>query len=258
MPAFATYFVTLSIAIWIATTALYFLGGFAIIAYARRHPERKIQPDKNDGRSRAKIEIKESIISIAFTSVCMSLAICLPMFGYTLWSPWDSWFGVLAGAAILIIGYDAWFYWAHRLLHTRRFIRYHRSHHISRAPTVWSTDAQTIVETLMIQSWMVLAVLIFPIPPLSVVLHRLYDHINGQLGHCGYEFFASPTTRRPWPMVCTTYHDQHHELYRWNYGNYTSLWDRLGGTLHPDYDRLVAMREGGGPIAAHPPSGPSR
>jgi sterol desaturase/sphingolipid hydroxylase (fatty acid hydroxylase superfamily) len=55
-------------------------------------------------------------------------------------------------------------------------------------------------------------------------------------------------------MVCTTYHDQHHELYNWNYGNFTSIWDRLGGTLHPDYDRVVAKREGGDRPAAKTPA----
>ncbi|MFV0474544.1 MAG: sterol desaturase family protein [Pikeienuella sp.] len=253
MLAFITYFATLTVVIWIATTALYFLGGFAILAYARRHPERKIQ-QRADGEARAKAEILESIRSIAFTAACMALALALIRFGYTLWTPWEGWIGALGGAAILVLGYDAWFYWAHRLLHTKRFIRYHRWHHRSRAPTVWSTDSQSVVETVMIQSWMVLAALIFPISPIALVLHRLYDHINGQLGHCGYEFFASPTTRRPWPMVCTTYHDQHHELYNWNYGNFTSLWDRWGGTLHPDYDKLVAMREGKGEASGKTPA----
>lgn len=253
MLAFATHFTVLTIAIWLVTVALYFLGGWAILAYARRHPERKIQ-SRTDGEERAQAEIMESLRSIAVTSSCMSLAICLSVFGYTLWSPMQGLIGVLAGAAILIFGYDLWFYWAHRLLHTRRLIRFHRWHHQSRAPTVWSTDSQGVVETAMIQGWMVLAAVILPVPPLAFVLHRLYDHINGQLGHCGYEFFASRTTRAPSPMVCTTYHDQHHELYNWNYGNFTSIWDRLGGTLHPDYDRAVAGREGGDRPAAKSPA----
>lgn len=91
---------------------------------------------------------------------------------------------------------------------------------------------------------MVWAALLLPIPAFAFVLHRLYDHFNGQFGHCGYEFFADRSTRFPSPMVCITYHDQHHELYNWNYGNYTSIWDRLHGTLHPDYDKLVEQRSG--------------
>lgn len=246
--AFAGHFAVLTALIWVATTALYFAGGFAIRAWARRHPGRKIQA-RADGEARARDEMFESLRSIAITSACMALAICLSLFGWTLWPPMEGWIGVAAGAAILILGYDLYYYWAHRLLHTKRFVRFHRWHHQSRAPTVWSTDSQSPVETLMIQSWMIWAVLLLPIPPLAIVIHRLYDHINGQLGHCGYEFFADRSTRAPSPLVCTTYHDQHHELYSWNYGNFTSVWDRLHGTLHPDYDRLVKAREAGPPPA---------
>ncbi len=235
-------------AAWLATTALYFGLGFAIRAWARRHPDRKIQAG-SDGEARAGAEIRESLRSIAVTSLCLALAIAMTRHGLTLWSPMKGWAGVLFGAALLIVGYDLYYYLAHRLLHTKRFVKFHRWHHQSRAPTVWSTDSQSPVETLMIQSWMVWAALLLPIPPLAFVLHRLYDHVNGQFGHCGYEFFADRSTRAPSPLVCTTYHDQHHELYSWNYGNFTSLWDRLFGTLHPDYDRLVKLRSEAPPPA---------
>ncbi|MEM7525445.1 MAG: sterol desaturase family protein [Pseudomonadota bacterium] len=235
---FVAHLAVLWALIWVASAALYFGCGAAILWYAARHPERKIQ-EKRDGVARARDEIRESLRSLAVTSLCMALAITLTLFGYTLWDPLESWWGVLLGALMLIIGYDVYYYWAHRLLHTKRFIRFHRWHHKSVAPTVWSTDSQSVVETALIQSFMVWAALLLPIAPLAFVLHRLYDHINGQLGHCGYEFFADKTTRFPSPMVCTSYHDQHHELYHWNFGNYFSIWDRLHGTLHPDYDRLV-------------------
>lgn len=243
MLAFAAHLAVLTVLTWIVVTALYFAGGFAILAFAKRHPERKIQA-RDDGMKRAREEIMESLRSIAVTSFCFALAVTLTLFGWTLWTPMEGWFGILAGAAMLIIGYDIYYYWAHRLLHTKRFVRFHRWHHKSRAPTVWSTDSQSPVETLMIQSFMVWAALLLPIPAFAFVLHRLYDHFNGQFGHCGYEFFADRSTRFPSPMVCITYHDQHHELYNWNYGNYTSIWDRLHGTLHPDYDKLVEQRSG--------------
>ncbi len=238
MPPFLTHLVVLWAVIWIATTALYFLGGWAILKFAARHPDRKIQ-QRRDGALRAGEEIRESLRSIAITSLCMALAITMTLFGYSLWSPLEGFWGFAISVALLIVGYDLYYYWAHRLLHTKRFIRFHRWHHKSIAPTVWSTDSQSVVETLMIQSFMIWAAILLPIAPLAFIAHRLYDHINGQLGHCGYEFFADRTTRFPSPMVCTSYHDQHHELYTWNYGNYSSVWDRLHGTLHPSYDETV-------------------
>lgn len=149
MLAFAAHLAVLTVLTWIVVTALYFAGGFAILAFAKRHPERKIQA-RDDGMKRAREEIMESLRSIAVTSFCFALAVTLTLFGWTLWTPMEGWFGILAGAAMLIIGYDIYYYWAHRLLHTKRFVRFHRWHHKSRAPTVWSTDSQSPVETLMI------------------------------------------------------------------------------------------------------------
>ena len=59
------------------------------------------------------------------------------------------------------------------------------------------------------------------------------------IGHVGFEFMASPLSRKPWPGVSTTFHDQHHSHFKVNYANMFSVWDRLFGTLHPDYDKRV-------------------
>lgn len=234
-----------------ASVALYFGFGILMVRLNARHPERRIQPMR-DGMKRARAEIVESLKSIAVTSLCFAVAISLQLNGVTLWqAPWDA--GVvwtLAATLVLILGYDTYYYWAHRLMHVEPFYGWHSWHHRSVAPTVWSSDSQSVPETFLIQSFMVWAALLLPIPPAAFILHRLYDHLNGQLGHGGHEYFADRTTRFPSPMVCTSYHDLHHERFRWNFGNYFSFWDRVCGTLHPDYDAMVeaSERQDGRPV----------
>ena len=47
---------------------------------------------------------------------------------------------------------------------------------------------------------------------------------------------------KPSPMIGVTFHDQHHEHFLYNYATHFSHWDRLMGTIHPDYDsRIVAL-----------------
>ena len=41
-------------------------------------------------------------------------------------------------------------------------------------------------------------------------------------------------------MLCTSYHDQRHAEFRYNFANYFSIWDRMLGTVSPDYDARVA------------------
>ena len=228
-----------------ANLAAYFGLGLALDRINRAHPERRIQTGR-DGMRRARAEIRESVRSIAATALCLSLAIALSRGGWTLWTPPEGagWPWTLGAALGLILGYDAWYYWMHRLMHTERLWAWHAWHHRSVAPTVWSSDSQSLPETLLVQGFLVLATLLFPVTPAALVLHRLYDHVNGQIGHAGFEYFADRSTRFPSPMVCTAYHDLHHERFRWNFGNYFSFWDRLCGTLHPDYDGMVARLEG--------------
>jgi sterol desaturase/sphingolipid hydroxylase (fatty acid hydroxylase superfamily) len=76
-------------------------------------------------------------------------------------------------------------------------------------------------------------------PALAFIAHRLFDQISAIIGHSGYEYFAGPTSRKPFPGICTTYHDQHHSEFVYNYANYFSWWDRIFGTIHPHYDRII-------------------
>ncbi len=237
-----TDFVLIFALAWGINLAVYFGLGWAILAVNARAPERKLQPNR-DGLKRAKAEMRESVRSIAVTAACLALALTLQLHGLTVFAPWEGWLGTLGGVVVLVVLYDTWYYWAHRLLHTRAFYRFHQWHHRSVAPTVWSSDSQSAVETLMIQSFQVVAAVLLPVPAAALVLHRIYDHVNGQLGHAGTEHFAGPAARAPWPMVCIAYHDAHHEKFRFNYSNYFSLWDRIMGTIAPGYDAWVEAQE---------------
>jgi sterol desaturase/sphingolipid hydroxylase (fatty acid hydroxylase superfamily) len=143
--------------------------------------------------------------------------------------------------------FDAWFYFAHRALHTKLLYKYHALHHKSVAPTAWSNDSIGLVDTALSQGFYAVVVFVVPISPFILLAHRLFDQINGTFGHAGFEYFASKTSRYPSPMLCTTYHDQHHAEFRFNYANYFSFWDRVMGTISPAYDARVEAFEASAP-----------
>ena len=226
-------------AAYAANLALYFAGGWAILAVNARHPERRIQPGR-DGMRRARAEIMESVASIAMTAACLAAALTLTLNGWTLWAPLET--GVVTVLGMLAVTtflFDGWFYWMHRLLHTKWFWRFHRDHHRAIAPTVWSSDSQSVVETFLTQLFLIVAAVLLPVPALALVIHRVVDHVNSQFGHAGFEYFAGPGARFPSPMLCATFHDRHHSRFTVNYANFFSIWDRWMGTLDPEYDRAV-------------------
>ncbi len=242
-----TDFALIFLAAYALNLAAYFGVGWAIQQVNARHPERRIQ-QRRDGMRRAATEIRESVVSIAVTAACLAAALTLTRHGWTLWTPLEpGLLSVLGMLALTTFLFDGWFYWMHRLLHTKRFWRFHRDHHKAIAPTVWSSDSQSVVETFLTQLFLIVAAVLLPVPAAALVLHRVVDHVNSMFGHAGFEYFAGPGARFPSPMLCALFHDRHHERFTVNYANFFSIWDRWMGTLDADYDRDVARLERGEP-----------
>lgn len=138
-------------------------------------------------------------------------------------------------ASMLI--FDTWFYWGHRLIHMKKLYRWvHAWHHKSTTPTVWSNNSDTLIDDVILQSYFFFAPFFLPIPGAVLIAHKIYDQVTGMIGHAGYEYSAGPLSRFPFPLLGVTFHDQHHESFRYNYATHFSFWDRMMKTIHPDYD----------------------
>lgn len=234
-------------AVWALTYALVFgtyLGfGAAFTAWSARHPERKIQVHRDGQKRRAK-EIRASARSLIVTCGCMAGGITLATHGVTLFDalPLTWWSAPLMFAASVVL-FDAWFYAVHRIAHMERFKAHHLLHHQSVAPTVWSNYSDTVFDAFTQQSFFLVMPLIAPFPIAIFIAHRVFDHFNGMIGHSGFEFAAGKSSRTPWPLASVTFHDMHHQHFNYNYANHFSFWDRVFGTIHPNYDRRVVEIE---------------
>lgn len=215
-----------------------------------RHPERRIQKDRRNRRKWK--ELTHAPGSIAVIAFCFSGGIFAQLQGWTI-TPWTlSWWSVPLSLGISIVLYDAWFYWIHRLLHWRPMYRFHALHHKSVAPTVWTNHHESLTEAFLNQAFYLIIPFILPIPWQIMVVQKLYDQVSGMLGHAGFEHFASPAGRSPFPLASTVFHDQHHGHFRYNYGHTFSWWDRLIGTIHPTYDETLASFEPGTKVLSRP------
>lgn len=225
------------LACYAASAGVMFVVGFALIELNKRHPERKIQ--KRPQTHSARKDILSSLRQQMVTATCLSIGLFSQWKGWTIAPVELSWWSVPVFFVVSLILHDAWFYFGHRLLHTRALYRFHKPHHMTVTPTVWSNDAGDAVDTLFAHSYYAVILFVLPMPALVFIAHRLFDHVSALIGHSGYEFFAGRTSRAPFPGICTTFHDQHHSEFVYNYGNFFSWWDRICGTMHPHYDRIV-------------------
>lgn len=234
-----------AVLLWLLTyaglLALYFGGALVLEAAARRAPERRIQSRRPSHRAR---DIRQSVLGLATIAAYVAGGLWLQVQGLTLFAPWPlSWWSVPVALALSVLLYDTWFYWVHRLMHTKAMYRFHAQHHRAVTPTPWSCNNDHVVGAFFEQVYFLIAPVLLPIPPLVLIAHKVWDQVTCMISHCGYEYFAGPGARAPWPGLCTVFHDQHHAHFRWNYGSTFSVWDRWMGTMHPDYDAKVAAFE---------------
>ncbi|HEX5318437.1 MAG TPA: sterol desaturase family protein [Stellaceae bacterium] len=142
---------------------------------------------------------------------------------------------ILSAIASLLI-FDAWFYWFHRLIHGKAlYRRVHQWHHMTVTPVVWSNNSDRLIDNLFLQSYWLVAHLVFPVAPAVLLAHKIFDQVTGIIGHSGWEH-GGRWCWPPSPLVGVTHHDQHHRYFRCNYATHFTWWDRLMGTLHPDHD----------------------
>lgn len=225
-----TRYVTFAFAVWLTL--------WVVLAGVLR--SRKVRDEVPPVRQLI-VEFAYSIRSIAVFSTVGLLTFILSRAGLLpgpeiaqTWGP--IWFWV--SLALIILGHDAWFYWTHRAIHSRRLFRvFHRRHHRSMNPspfTAYSFDmGEAAINALFVPVWMMLVPTQWPV----VGLFMLHQIVRNTLGHSGYELFPATKDGRPllpW-LTTVTHHDLHHAQAGWNYGLYFTHWDRWMGTENPQY-----------------------
>ncbi len=145
------------------------------------------------------------------------------------------WFSI----GLTVVFHDTYFYWTHWLMHRKSIFPWvHKVHHLSTNPSPWAAMAfhplEAVVEALVI----VFAAFIFPLHPLAIGIFLLFMMAYNVYGHLGYELYPRGFSRSAvgrW-INTSVNHNLHHQHFHGNYGLYFLFWDRLMGTLQPDYD----------------------
>jgi Delta7-sterol 5-desaturase len=223
------------VAVYALLVATYVVSCLVVTRLNRRMPDAKIQA-RETAANLVRRDRRQSFVSLAGIAA---------MFGAGQWAYYalgwgfaapDSIAGTILSALASLVLFDTWFYWFHRLIHSRwLYRRVHRWHHMTVTPVVWSNNSDRLIDNLFLQSYWLAAHFLFPVAPVVLLAHKLYDQVTGVVGHSGWEH-AGSWSLPPSPLVGVTHHDQHHRYFRCNYATHFSLWDRLMGTLHPEHD----------------------
>lgn len=150
----------------------------------------------------------------------------------------------IPGFAYLVISlfsalgiHDLYFYFSHRLLHSKYFFKsVHSRHHRSQPANAWSAFSFHPIEAYLQIGIVPLVALVLPIHEYVFYLFVGFLLFIPVYGHSGYElrggkakFFSLFNT--------SLHHYQHHQFVNYNFGIYLNIWDKLFSTNYPGYDK---------------------
>lgn len=143
--------------------------------------------------------------------------------------------------------FDTYFYWLHRWMHNEPVYSWvHKLHHRSTSPNLLTTLSVHPFESAINGGFVPLFLSVFTIHDATTALILPTNIIMGLYVHSGYEFLPrwwNKSWATKW-FISATFHDQHHRFFTGNFGGYTTIWDRLCGTMRsnfePGFDKVKA------------------
>jgi lathosterol oxidase len=146
---------------------------------------------------------------------------------------------------LIVVATPIWagfyFYWQHRLFHTKRLYKMvHSWHHKNQNTSSWSGLAMHPAEHLVLFSDCLIFLLV-PFHPVLFLFLLLHHGMGAPISHVGFE--GVETKRGLYPLG-DFFHQLHHKFFDCNYGTDETPWDAWFGTFHDGTnDGDVAMKE---------------
>jgi sterol desaturase/sphingolipid hydroxylase (fatty acid hydroxylase superfamily) len=139
---------------------------------------------------------------------------------------------LLLSTGLLVVLHDAYFYWAHRLMHHPILYKHiHSVHHRSIHPTPWAAFSFSPGEAFLLGLFLPIVALVMPIHPIAVGGWQFIQTLHNAVGHSGCEVIPQSLVRFAFANT-VAHHQIHHEKFRFNYGLHFPLWDNLMGTTY--------------------------
>lgn len=146
---------------------------------------------------------------------------------------------VIAELIVLVLVMDVLMYAGHATVHLRVLFPWvHRLHHVFADARPITLFALHPLEAIGFGAMWLVVLAVHPFTVWALAAYTALNLIFGILGHLGVEPLP-PAVRRSvvfrW-VATPAMHVGHHAEPRYNLGFYTTVWDRLFGTLEPGYD----------------------
>lgn len=193
-------------------------------------------------RNQISLEIKQTMVSMPLMSLCTMPLMLAEVRGYSKLydapdeAPFESYSWIQFPFFILFT--DFCIYWIHRWLHLPGvYKRLHKPHHKWIMPTPYASHAfhplDGFGQSLPYHAFP----FFFPLQKLAYVFLFVFVNFWTILIHDGEFVSDNPVVNG---AAC---HSIHHLAFNYNYGQYTTLWDRLGGSYRKPEKSMFIKEE---------------
>jgi sterol desaturase/sphingolipid hydroxylase (fatty acid hydroxylase superfamily) len=181
---------------------------------------------------------------MGFAAVCVLFNAIITLAGWWLWTHdyitirrdigWRAWSDVL----VLLLSMDFAMYWFHRAAHIRwLYPLVHVTHHRYDKPRPLNLFVLNPIEVMGFGGLWLIVLCVFNSSWLGICIYLALNLLFGIVGHAGVEPFPRRWLKLPLLRFVgtSTFHAEHHQQAGTNFGFYTTLWDRIFGTVDPRY-----------------------
>lgn len=225
--------------LFLTITGYTFYLVMAIVSYLVffRWKRRRFNPDYVPDWAENKKALKLAFFSIMGNAVVTAPIHVLIATGYSrVYFDVDDygWGWLLLTIPMMLLVTETLVYWAHRVLHMGLlYTKLHRYHHEFHRPTPFVAVAFHPADSFLQALPHHLCAFLFPVHISVYMASVMLVTVWAVIIHDQVTFVRNPAVNY------TDHHTMHHWFYDYNFGQYTTIWDRICGTYRSPRDRRL-------------------
>lgn len=197
-------------------------------------------------KNQIRLEMKTALSSIPLMALYTIPVFVLEVRGYSRLymgiEGWTGWLAIAVSACAFIIFTDCFIYWIHRCLHHPLVYKnVHKTHHRWKIPTPFASHAFHPLDGFLQSCPYHIYPFLFPLH--KVLYLGLFMVVNVWTVSIHDGDYRVPDTLQPF-VNGAAHHTDHHLFYNYNYGQFFTLWDRIGRSY-----RYPSAFEGESPLS---------
>ncbi len=131
---------------------------------------------------------------------------------------------------------ETYYYWLHRLMHhPALFSMVHKIHHDSHTTSPFTAFSFHPIESVIQAVALPVILLLLPLHPIVILTQLILMTFTSVMNHLNIDIYPDTIAKYfigKW-IIGATHHSLHHKQYKYNFGLYFTIWDKLIKTESP-------------------------